>query len=206
MVEMRYDNAWGGLDDSDPAKVLVEPRNPVGKGITRDPSSLTDQVAPSIEDPMNLIKSYRTRPPPAGIGPIGRSYEPRVRYAGTYDQQWQEYRAPLLPDDFDDRFNLCASPGLVSDVPLRGGEEVRLLSLVPGGGARACALPRVGVEIEMRVKGREPAIVTPHLDTVLIDCIDVGPDRPLTVEMVWRAYVNAPRRVRDSRVIVREAE
>jgi hypothetical protein len=39
---------------------------------------------------------------------------------------------------------------------------------------------------------------------VLIDCNDVGPGVPLTVELVWRGYVKAPRRLKDSKVIVRE--
>jgi hypothetical protein len=46
--------------------------------------------------------------------------------------------------------------------------------------------------------------VKPHLDTVLIDLLDVGPKEPIAIEMVWRAYVKAPRRVKDSRTIVRE--
>src|SRR6478736_438969 len=32
-VEVRYDNAWGGSDDSDPANFVEESRNPVGLGV-----------------------------------------------------------------------------------------------------------------------------------------------------------------------------
>ncbi|EYF00239.1 DUF2169 family type VI secretion system accessory protein [Chondromyces apiculatus] len=203
-IDMRYDHAWGGRDDEDPAEPLEEPRNPVGKGVTRAPEGLTHQPAPHIEDPSFPILSVRTAPPPAGIGVVGRSWEPRRRYAGTYDAAWQEFRAPLLPDDFDDRFNLCASPGLIATPPLVGGEPVRLLNLTPGGGALTFALPRVHLEIEFRVKGREPAIFTPYLDTVLFDLYMPTPEKPLAVEMVWRASVKAPRRLKDARVLVRE--
>jgi hypothetical protein len=203
-LELRYDHAWGGRDDTDPRHVLEEPRNPIGMGVTRKPSALTHRPAPSIEDPAHPIRSAKTCPPPAGIGPVGRHWEPRRRYAGTYDQGWLELRAPLLPDDFDDRFNLCASPGLVADPPLAGGEPVRLLNLRPGGGPLTFALPRVALEIEFRVKDRPPVMFTPHLDTVLVDLWGVSAGRPVAIEMVWRAHVRAPRRLKDARVLIRE--
>src|SRR4051812_28690985 len=69
-VEVRYDHAWGGFDGSDPARVVEEPRNPVGMGIARDLATLTHKAAPMIEDPLHLLASVRTRPPPAGLGAI----------------------------------------------------------------------------------------------------------------------------------------
>ncbi|APR79235.1 Hypothetical protein A7982_04582 [Minicystis rosea] len=205
-IDMRYDYAWGGRDDEDPAEIAEESRNPVGMGVTRKPASLTHTAAPHIEDPSFPIRSSRTAPPPAGIGVVGRSWEPRRRYAGTYDDAWLSYRAPLPPDDLDDRFNLCASPGLTASPPLAGGEPVRILNLTPGGGALAFDLPVVPLEIEFRIKGRDPVVIAPYLDTVLIDLYAIGPKKPLAIEMVWRAYVNAPRRLKDARIIVRERE
>ncbi|MBX3184459.1 MAG: DUF2169 domain-containing protein [Polyangiaceae bacterium] len=204
-LDLKYDLAWGGLDDTDPERVVEESRNPVGMGCVRDGNQLTHQAAPQIEDPAFPIKHFKTAPPPAGVGAIGRNYEPRRQYAGTYDEAWQELRAPLLPADFDDRFNSCASPGLCSPVPLRGGESVQLLNLLPGGGVTSFNLPRAALEIDFEVDGREPLTVRPMLDTVLIDVLAVSPDKPLAVEMVWRAHTLAPRRMKDSRVIVREA-
>jgi hypothetical protein len=203
-IDMRYDHAWGGRDDEDPANLAEEPRNPIGMGVTRKPAALTHTPAANIEDPSFPIRSVRTAPPPAGIAVVGRGWEPRRRYAGTYGTAWQELRAPLLPDDFDDRFNLCASPGLIATPPLQGGEQVRLYNLTPGGGACAFDLPRVHLEIEFRVKDREPVVFTPYLDTVLIDTYLVSGERPATVEMVWRAAVKAPRRLKDARIVVRE--
>jgi hypothetical protein len=203
-LDMRYDYAWGGTDDSDPEELHEEPRNPIGMGVTRRPDALTHTPAPHIEDPAFPIRSARTAPPPAGIGVVGRHWEPRRRYAGTYDRRWQELRAPLLPDDFDDRFNQCASPGLCADSPFAGGEPVRLLNLTPGGGALAFDVPKVALEIEIQVKGRERAIFNPHLDTILIDLYALGPDKPAAIEMVWRAAVKAPRRMKDARILVRE--
>jgi hypothetical protein len=41
---------------------------------------------------------------------------------------------------------------------------------------------------------------------VLIDCFDEQPGEPLAVELVWRAYVKAPRRVKDCTVVVVEQD
>jgi len=203
-IEMRYDHAWGGRCDEPPGVPVEEPRNPIGMGVVRDPSALTHRPAPNIEDPSHPIRSVRTRPPPAGISAIGRQWEPRRRYAGTYDETWQDFKAPLLPDDFDDRFNLCASPGLIADPPLVGGEKVRLMNLTRGGGALAFMLPRVCLEIAFHLPGRAPIALRPPLDTVIIDLYETGPDKPVTVELVFRAHVPAPRRMRDAEVRIRE--
>jgi hypothetical protein len=205
-IEVRYDYAWGGFDDSDPEKPVEEARNPMGMGCVRNPGVLTDKPAPQIEDPAAPIRTGKTRPPPAGLGPIGRHWQPRRAYAGTYDTRWKEKRAPLLPADFDDRFNQCASPGLIADPPLRGGEEVKLLNLVRGGGPTLFSLPRVAVEIEFRPKDAEPVSFRPHLDTVLIDLMGFVPEQAIAVEMVWRSSIRAPRYVDQAKVVVREVK
>jgi len=205
-VELRYEYAWGGFDDSDPEKVIEEPRNPIGMGKVGDPNALTGEAVPNIEDPGDLISSFRTSPMPAGVGVIGRHWQPRRQYAGTYDDSWAQTRAPLPPMDLDDRFNLCASPGLIATAPLKGGEEVGLLNLLPGGGATNFTLPKIEVQIEYRVMGRENLIMRPHLDTVLIDLLLTGEDKPPAVELVWRSQVKAPRKLGDAKIIVRERD
>lgn len=202
-VEIRYDNAWGGADDSDPDRYVEEPRNPVGRGVASNPAALTHQIAPCIEDPDHPIRSASTRPPPAGLGPIGRHWEPRRRYIGTYDEAWKETRCPLPPLDEDDRLHLCASPGLIADPPLRGGEECAFLNLHPSG-PWTFRLPRVRLQIEFQVEGREPEWVQPYIDTVLVDLLETSRDKPPAVELVWRASVKAPRKVNQSLTIVRE--
>jgi hypothetical protein len=205
-VEVRYDYAWGGLDASRPEKTVEEPRNPVGMGIARDASSLTHKRAPSIEDPQHLLRSVRTRPPPAGLGAIGRHWEPRRRFLGTYDAAWLEQRAPLLPLDHDDRANLCASPGLTAVPPLVGGEAAALLNLTPGGGALSFRLPKIRIRATLHAKGREPATLRPYLDTVVIDTLEVPKTADVVVELVWRAAFRPPRRMKDAMIVVTEEE
>lgn len=205
-IELRYENAWGGRDDSDPEKFVEESRNPVGMGVVSDPKKLTGQLAPSIEYPDCPIKSAKTRPHPAGVGVIARHWEPRRSHAGTYDKAWKENRAPLLPDDEDDRIYCFASRGLHADDPLFGIEEVTLLGMLPGGGVATFGLPGVGVEVEFRVKNREPERIKPHLDTILIDTLGIEQGLPLTVELIWHASTKAPRRMLDSNTIIRKVK
>lgn len=206
-IEVRYDHAWGGLDASDPRlPVVEEPRNPVGMGIAQDPAALTHRPAPFIEDPLQPIRSAQTRPPPAGLGAIGRHWEPRRRYMGTYDAAWRRQRAPLMPLDHDERANLCASPGLTAVPPLRGGEEVALLNLTPGGGALSFRLPRITVEVTLKVKGRAPETLAPYLDTVVLDTLEARAPAEVAVELVWRASFQPPRRLKDAEVVIVERE
>ena len=203
-LDLRYEYAWGGAQFDDAGNGVEEARNPLGRGVALDPASLTHQPAPQIEDPFNLISSIATKPQPAGFGAIQRHWQPRRGYCGTYDDKWLDDRAPILPADEDDRVNHAATPGLVADTPLVGNEEVALAGTLPGGAGVSFVLPRVGVEIEVRAKDRDPVVVRPHLDTVVIDQL-MGPvvGQPV-VELVWRLALPSPRRMKDASIIVRE--
>lgn len=215
-LAVRYEEAFGGRDDSDPARVLEEAANPVGRGVVADLASLDRTPAPQLEDPTSPIGSARSRPKPIGLGAIGRHWEPRRRYWGSYDKQWLESRAPLPPRDFDERANQAAHPDLIASPMLQSGEEGALTNLTLGGGTLSFVLPRVSLEIGFRVKGREPEVVRPALDTVLLDTLalpreslgDGAPPGPilttLVVELCWRASVRAPRSQADAEIRVEE--
>ena len=92
--EIRYDLAYGGIDSSDPNRVLEEPRNPVGLGVVADRTRLTHQRGPSIEDPAHAVLSADVGTP-AGFGPLGPHWAPRRQHAGTFDAAWQRDQCPL---------------------------------------------------------------------------------------------------------------
>jgi hypothetical protein len=192
--EIRYDLAWGGLDVSDPAEPVGELRNPVGRGVVRDKRTLTHEQAPCIEDPKEPIMSASARLTPVGIGPIGPHWKPRRDRVGTYDDAWLREQAPLLPHDFDERANQCASPGLIASPPLRGNEMVELAGLTPGGGAVRFALPSMSVSIDDSV---------PPLDTVIVDTLHVPDDCTAVVELVWRSLTPAALPLQQTTVVVR---
>lgn len=203
-LDVRYDFAFGGRDLSDETHIVEDGRNPVGRGVARDLAQLTHVLGPQLEDPGEPVRSASQRPPPAAYGAIGRSFLPRRAFTGTYDSSWKEYRAPLPPTDEDERFHHAASPGLIANPPLVGGEACALLNLTPDGPLQF-VLPKVRLEVTFDVRGRSPERVSPQLDTVLIDTWNIGEEKPPVLEMVWRCSTKAPRKMRDARILVVEA-
>lgn len=218
-LDVRYDYAFGGFDDSDPENPPIEDaRNPVGRGIARNAASLDAAAAPQLEDPLDPVRSASSRPKPAALGAVGRHFEPRRSRWGTYDAKWLENRAPLPPPDFDDRANLAATPELIATPPFQGGEPGALTNLTPGG-ALSFVLPRIRLIVTFSVAGTEPVTLRPYVDTVVLDSLGPiehralaakdpefppPPAGPLTVELVWRAAVVAPRRLADATILVKE--
>jgi hypothetical protein len=165
-----FERAFGGADDrvADQTRIVVEARNPVGVGLngvrSRDPS--VESELPNVEAPSARMVSKSDRPAPAGFSAVGRGWLPRISYAGTYDSDWLAQRWPLLPADFDDRFNQCA-PADQQTRMLRGGEPVRLLNMTPNGNW-TFQLPSVNVPVTAIYDGRDAALEL-KLDTVMIE-------------------------------------
>jgi hypothetical protein len=189
-IALRYEEAFGGPAD---------PRNPVGTGFHggRSAADLEGLRAPSLEDPSSLVESIEDRPVPAGFGFIGRSWLPRVTYAGTYDERWREERCPLLPTDFNERYFHGAHPDLVTRRPLQGGEAVSIVNASPAG-AIQFEVPRRRFEVCARIRGETERRV-PMLDTLLIE-----PDERRVIA-TWKATFRCPKRfLYIDHVLVRE--
>lgn len=167
-----YERAFGGLDAS-PESVEdheVEPRNPVGRGLRARKSRLDlEQLPmPNLEDPKRLLRAPEDRPEPVGFGFLGRSFEPRLGYAGTVPPGPREQapKSPFLPPAFDPRYHQGAHPRLVATPHLRGGEPVELIHLSPFGPQRFSlppSPPRAALAIESE---RRPVPLA--LDTVAL--------------------------------------
>jgi hypothetical protein len=130
-MDLSYERAYGGIDDV--AGMYCE-ENHVGTGFIgkRKIDRVEGLRLPNLEDPRNLIHSWKSRPRPVGFGFYGRGWAPRLRYAGTYDDAYMKNRHPLPPADFSYRFFNGAHPDLQVDGYLRGDEEVELLNVCPG--------------------------------------------------------------------------
>jgi hypothetical protein len=179
-IPLIYELAWGGADYSEPDHPLAETRNYVGRGVAREPRKLIGEPAAQLEDPADPSHT------PACFGAIHRHWEPRVRFAGTYDAVWMETKMPLLPDDFDDRFNICVPHDQWSATPLRGDEPIEVLGATPSGAWRF-KLPRIAPGFSSITQGARREHRT-HLDTILIDA-EAG-----KVELTWRAAIPLPRK------------
>lgn len=183
-VSLLYENSFGGEDASheDAALHAMEPRNPVGCGFITKKSKLSvpDLRVPSVENPRQLLKKLGDNPQPVGFGFLSPSWQPRVSFAGTYDEQWQKERCPQLPEDFDHRFYNSANPELISDEYFQGGELVELVNL---GKVRKLRfeLPKIDFEIVNVTSARKRSILEARLNTVFIE-----PDEP-RVTLLWKA-------------------
>lgn len=170
-----YERAYGGHDthSPDPAAHRMFAANPVGTGHVAHRSTLIGQPVANIEHPGAPPGSRGA----AGFGPICSHWSPRRELAGTYDTRWVATRKPLLPEDFDPRFHMCA-PQDQQHVPhLRGGVAIELVNLTPSG-VLCFSLPKVYLAFRTRIALRrvEHRAV---LHTVVLE-----PDHP-RVSMVW---------------------
>jgi len=134
-MPMVYEKAYGGTHTVDGQILSQEDRNPVGCGFTgeRPESEINGMPLPNLENPASLIRQYNDRPVPGCFALSAPNWQPRLNYAGTYDEQWQQQRAPFLPTDFDSRFFNMAHEDLIYPGFLRGGEEVQITNMHPGG-------------------------------------------------------------------------
>jgi hypothetical protein len=160
-----YERAYGGTSTD---FAIVERRNPLGRGVARDASELVGTPAPQIEHPAAPIVSADDHPEPVGFGAIGPHWLPRCGYAGTLDDAWRTSRMPLMPVDFDIRYNNAAHPSLQFDAPLVAGERIAILGMHEGG-LWQVDLPLVPVRITARLHDGRRIDVCPHVDTVLIE-------------------------------------
>jgi hypothetical protein len=141
----------------------MDKRNPVGKGVAANSTSVVHKPAHRIE----YSSGNASGAGPAGFGPIACSWSPRLEMAGTYDAAWEESKKPLLPDDYDPRYALSAPLDQRPQQWLRGGELVELLHMTPEGTMRF-ELPRLYFTYTSRFGSRREEH-RGHLVTVIIE-------------------------------------
>ncbi len=188
-MELTYERAYGGTDSS-----VGEyfPENPIGRGfVTKQPKLDSRVPLPNLEDPDRPIRSWQDRPHPAGFGFYAKTWQPRAGFLGTYDERWQQERAPDPPEDFRSDFFNGAHPGLQLAGYLRGDESVQLLNLTPGG-KLAFRLPGLRPAVRVTTTARD-ATGMPQADTterkaldLKLDTLCLLPDEQRCY-LVWRA-------------------
>lgn len=144
---IKYEHAFGGQDKSGRSFL----HNPVGRGYALSPEDLLHSLAPNIEDPSAPTMAARPPARAAGFGAVAAHWAERTRFAGTYDERWQRERAPLWPDDLDERFFQSAPSDQQVPGRLSGGEECLLLHLTRAGQARF-RIPRIAIRVSTQFK------------------------------------------------------
>jgi hypothetical protein len=178
--------AYGGGDTKRGAVFL---ENPIGIGFIADKAKHRDvegQELPRVEDPAHLVARWKDRPSPARFGSLGRGWASRVRHLGTYDERWEQERAPLPPRDFSyEFFNAAPRDQQVKDY-LEGNEPFRLDHATPSGpliGKLPGVRPGVGVR---HACGTSVRPVELRLDTLVLI-----PERMIML-LVWRGLCPIP--------------
>lgn len=150
------DRIWDGKQYSEPEPFnrmsLVYSRMgrgeflPSGRGDFNPAGIQVDKHPEAHKSKLPNIEFYSDDKTP-GFGPFPRQWPGRLQFAGTYDEQWQQEQAPLLPTDLDERYWQCAPPPLYAGGRLKGGEAVCLGNLAPPGyghnGLLIFALPQI---------------------------------------------------------------
>lgn len=181
-MPISYDRAFGGTDQqhADPAQHAAFMPNPSGRGFHKhlDGTALEGSPLPNTEAIGAEVREPDGAYQPMSFGALGRHWEPRYRYGGTYDQHWQDHVFPFLPADFDERYYQAAPFDQQLPLPL-GEQTVTLLNLTPGG-RRDFTLPHFEAPIYLFPRKSEREEFRAPLDTVIIE-----PDLE-RVTMTWR--------------------
>ncbi|SCY20812.1 DUF2169 family type VI secretion system accessory protein [Desulfoluna spongiiphila] len=193
-----YERAFGGADTS-PKKKKKQGHcleNPVGTGFrtARTRKSLHGHPLPNLEWGTHPIQRWKDKPAPAGYGFIAPYWEPRASRSGTYDDEWERRRMPLLPEDFDPGFYNAGSSGFALAEWLKGDEPVALYNLHPDHEKLHFTLPGITMSSAFILDDQtyKPDV---RLDTLLIE-----PDES-RLSMVWRATFPKPDRLDELRQV-----
>lgn len=183
-LPLTWERAFGGWDRTDAAKPAFEPRNPVGVGFRASPRHFQEGLKlPNLEDPAEPLREFGQRVTPVGVGFTSPNWQPRAKYAGTYDEAWNKTRKPLLPKDFDRRFFNAAAPGLVAPGYLKGDEPVIITGVSPKGRLSFSLPGQAAPVVTVELAAAEDATPQLHLDTVILDTDEEH------VLMLWRGHL-----------------
>jgi hypothetical protein len=184
VLPITYNNAFGGVDrpNEEPTKQQWYLVNHAGVGYhpKRAVEELNGKPLPNTEELNNPVSRPDGSYAPMAFGPIGRAWQQRIRWAGTYDKKWLDDQFPFLPEDFDERYFQCAPEDQQMDYP-GGGEEVALLNLTPEGRTVFRIPNDLGLQILFVLKRGEERYVSAVVDTIALE-----PDKN-RFTLSWRA-------------------
>jgi hypothetical protein len=125
---------------------------------------------------------------PWPFGPVAPNVKPRLGFAGTYDKAWADNRMPLLPVDFDPRFNQVAPAKQIAKSYLAGDEAFKVTNLYSDGEVMEGKLPGRTIIVSGNVL-HDYFTEVAALDTVLVWC-----DKPI-ITLVWRHCIRPRQKV-----------
>jgi len=170
-MPISYDRAFGGADrySDDEREHDAYLRNPVGRGWHKHLKSawVDGTPLPNLEEIGRPVTSPEGDYQPIALGPLGRGWPQRARYAGTYDDDWLANVFPFLPKDFDERYYQAAPEDQQIALP-KGPIEVVLGGLRPDG-MRQFLLPFFEAPVHVFPKRGEREDLMATLDTIAFE-------------------------------------
>lgn len=182
-VALRYEQAFGGgyrcppeHPDTPNRWLSFHEANPAGCGnLSPEDDTGSRYLAPSLLPQqmgkvMEAFKAY----PLAGTGIIHRAWQPRLHFAGTYNQAWLDKQWPLPPEDFSAEHWQAAPPYLQYSGYLQGGETLRMRNLTQAHELVLFSLPKVQFGCLLETSRRSQRLFL-NLDTLVIDVTEDEP-------------------------------
>lgn len=152
-----YARAFGGPGFAD---------NPLGKGLVAAADGRIH--LPNVEHPAHRVRAPADRPHPAGFGPYGAGWAPRMRHAGTHDERWLSRHFPAHPEDTSlAMFHSAPEDQRLEEGFFHGDEAYRVEGMHPDRAVIEGALPGLAARLLVRWRaGDEIEDLRPSLDTV----------------------------------------
>lgn len=185
-----YGTAFGGTDKrhADPSMHAVCLANPMGLGFQSDrDSDLADGRPAPQTQAVNTPPADPWQPQASlSFSPVGRSWQPRLQLAGTFDDAWRAQRFPLLPEDFDP-LHWQAAPADQQLEALSPGLPVELWNLTPDGRC-AFELPTLALQVRCTRAGRQSSSAgTTSTHTLRADTLLIEPENG-RFSLSWRMH------------------
>jgi hypothetical protein len=154
--------------------------NPSGRGFHKQlvKEWVDGTPLPNTEELDNPVNWVDGNFKPMSFGVIGRQWQERVPYAGTYDKDWLDNVFPFLPADFDDQYYQSAPLDQQLLLPL--GEQIVTLTNLTPDGQRSFVLPHLEAPVNIFPKTGDREDLKAFADTIVIE-----PDEE-RVTMTWR--------------------
>lgn len=172
IMPINYGLAFGGQwSDEDTANSICYSRNPIGCGFAKGKfaKKLIGSRLPNLNEHNRFVDNNAGNYPPMSFGPIGRSWQPRLAYAGTYDDDWKEKNFPLSPADLDELYYQSAPADQQIDY-IKGGELLSLWNLHPTRPTIQFPLPQLTLPIHVVTRNNEIHQLEPVVDTLQVNC------------------------------------
>jgi hypothetical protein len=118
-----------------------------------------------------------------GFGPIGYTWQPRIKHAGTYNGTWLESVFPNYPDDYNSGYYNCAPPDQQLEGYLKGDEVIRTTNMHVDHPVFQSKLPGITVRaLIAKVVDKQVVLedIKMNLDTCWVDM------ESLKCILVWR--------------------